>query len=155
MAQTTTFDRCVFCFAPKEENGGCPRCGYASGLCDLPGWWLAPGSILRGRYVVGRNLRSSQEHIAYLGWDLEREQTVEITEYFPEGLVTRDITHCEDVVTVPGKEDRVEEGRQAFFEKAKLFYNCVSRVEEELMMDFFLRNNTCYYVIKRQMRPEF
>ena len=153
MAQTNSFDRCVSCFTPKDA-GGCPKCGYESGLCDQPGWWLAPGSVLKGRYIVGRNLSSNGNQIKYLGWDLEWEQTVEITEYFPEGLVTRDITHCEDVVTVPGKEEQVEAGRQAFFEKAKLFYHCVSRVEETLMMDFFIRNNTCYHVIKRQNRDE-
>jgi len=34
--------------------------------------------------------------------------------------------------------------------RVKLFFNCVSRVEENLLMDFFLRNDTCYYILKRE-----
>lgn len=145
-----TFARCIYCFAPKEEPGECPRCGYDNGLCDLPGWWLSPGTVLKGRYITGRNRSHTDTQITYLAWDLVQERTVELTEYFPEGSVTRDITYCEEVVTVPGHEDTVEKGRQAFFEKAKLFYNCASRVEKDLEMDFFLRNNTCYYALSRK-----
>ena len=44
----------------------------------------------------------------------------------------------------------VELGRQAFFEKARLYYRCAGRVDEQLQMDFFLRNNTCYYTLLQQ-----
>lgn len=152
MGNNMTFQRCIYCFAPKTEQGSCPHCGYDNGLCDLPGWWLSPGTVLKGRYVTGRNLNNTDTEITYLSWDLQLEKTVEIVEYFPEGSVTRDITHSDEVVTVPGHEAVVEAGRQAFFEKAKLYYNCVSRVEKDLQMDFFLRNNTCYYALRRKPR---
>lgn len=150
MGNSIVFDRCTYCFAPKSNPGVCPHCGYDNGLCDPPGWWLSPGTVLKGRYVAGRHLNSTSDEITYLGWDLREKVIVEVVEYFPEGLVTRDITNSEDVQTIPGNEEAVEKGRQAFFEKAKLFYTCVIRVEEELMMDFFVRNNTCYYVRKRK-----
>jgi len=150
MGNTNTFGRCIYCFAPKTGNGPCSSCGYDHGLCDFPGYWLAPGTVLKGRFLVGRNISSNQNQITYLGWDLLRENTVEIVEYFPQSMVTRDITNSDQVVTIPGNEDAIEEGRQTFFEKAKLFFNCVSRVEENLLMDFFLRNDTCYYILKRE-----
>lgn len=150
MGKTNTFDRCIYCFAPKKESGPCLKCGYDHGLCDLPGWWLAPGTVLKGRYVTGKQLSSNTAQIIYLGWDLEREKLIEVVEFFPEGKVTRDITNSDEVVTIPGFEEDVETGRQVFFEKAKLFFNCVSRVEEDLVMDFFLRNNTLYYILRRQ-----
>lgn len=154
MGNNNTFERCIYCFAPKTEQDECPHCGYENGLCDMPGWWLTPGTVLKGRYVTGRNLNSTDTEITYLAWDLAQEKTVEIVEYFPEGSVTRDITHADEVVTIPGCEAAVETGRQAFFEKAKLFYNCVSRVEKDMTMDFFLRNNTCYYALKRRKRKQ-
>lgn len=152
MEQTTAFDRCVSCFAPRTQPGPCGKCGYDHGLCDLPGWMLPPGSLLKGRYVVGRNRGITDRQLSYLGWDLQRQETVDIVEYFPRDLVTRDITLSPEAVIIPGREEQVESGRQQFFERAKLFYNCVSQVEEDLMMDFFLRNNTTYYVLKRH-RP--
>lgn len=145
MGKNTKFDRCIFCFSPLDEGGKCPECGYEDGLCDPPIWWLAPGTVLKGRYITGRHLSDTSTEITYLGWDLRQDSKVEIVEYYPEGWVTRDITHSALVACIPGREEQMDAGCQAFFEKARLFYNCVSRVEN-LMMDFFLRNNTCYYV---------
>ena len=142
-----SFRRCICCFAPKEEPGPCVRCGYENGLCDLPGRWLVPGTILKGRYMVGRSRKGSDSEIRYHGWDLRQEKPVDIVEFFPKGSVTRDITYDDEVVTVPGHEDEVERGRQAFFEKARLYYRCAGRVDAQLQMDFFLRNNTCYYTL--------
>lgn len=148
-----TFDRCIYCFAPKDKPGPCGSCGYDNGLCDPPGWWLSPGTVLKGRYMVGRHLADTPEELCYLGWDLRQEIPVEVVEYFPAAMVTRDITHSEAVSCMPGNEAALEEGKQAFFEKAKLFYHCVSRVEE-LMMDFFVRNGTCYYVRRRKQKSD-
>lgn len=152
METNNRFQRCIYCFAPKTEPGACSHCGYDNGLCDLPGWWLNPGTVLKGRYITGRGRSANDTEITYLGWDLQLEQMVDIVEYFPEGSVTRDITHTDRVVTIPGHEEAVEAGRQAFFEKAKLYYNCVSRVQRVLHMDFFVRNNTCYYALHRNPR---
>lgn len=144
-----TFDRCIYCFAPKAEPGACPACSYEDGLCEQPGWWLTPGTVLKGRYMVGKNLSGTAQELRYLGWDLGTDELVEIVEYYPEDILTRDITHSTCVSCLPGRETELESGKQAFFEKARLFCNCVSRVES-LVMDFFVRNGTCYYVRRRE-----
>lgn len=149
MEKPDEFERCIYCFAKKDTAGICPECGYDNGLCNPPGWWLSPGTVLKGRYVVGRHLNSTPTELTYLGWDLRLETKIEVVEYFPETFVTRDITNSDALSCVPGNEKKFEDGKQAFFEKAKLFYNCVSRVTE-LTMDFFVRNNTCYYVRKKK-----
>lgn len=126
------------------------KCGYEPGACDLPARWLPPGSVLKGRFVTGKVLRHNPNQIVYYGWDLEGEQTVDIVEYFPTELVTRDITFSEDVVVIPGREAQVEAGRQDFSQRARFFYQCISQGEKENpLLDFFFRNNTCYYVMKR------
>lgn len=61
----------------------------------------------------------------------------------------RDITRSEMVSCIPGKERLLDAGKQTFFEKAKTYFLCVVRVED-LKMDFFNRNNTCYYVRKKK-----
>ncbi|MBE6924436.1 MAG: hypothetical protein E7466_04260 [Ruminococcaceae bacterium] len=139
------FERCVYCFGETDGSGPCPHCGYDHGLCDPPAWWLSPGTVLKGRYVAGKNLSSSPTELGYLGWDLERNSPVRIVEYFPKGLVTRDITASERISCIPGGERLLKQGQQRFLEKAKLFYQCVRRVQP-LDMEFFFRNDTCYYV---------
>jgi len=151
MGKVEHFNRCIYCFEKKTAPGSCPVCGYDNGLCDPPGWWLSPGTVLKGHYVVGKHIASTPTEITYLGWDIWMNHDVEVVEYFPEAWVKRDITDSETVSSIPGCEAQIEAGRQAFFEKAKLFYRCVSRVEE-LTMDFFVRNNTCYYVRRKNKK---
>lgn len=126
-------------------------CGYDNGLCCPPGWWLTPGTVLKGRYVVGKNLKSTPVELSYLGWDLQESCEVKIVEYFPEGVITRDITHSEQISCIPGKEAAFQKGCQEFYEKVKLFYDCISRVEEA-KVDFFVRNGTCYYVRRKESK---
>ena len=145
MEERKEFNRCLYCFAEKEAPGPCPACGYEDGLCDFPTWCLPMGTILRGRYLIGQVLSSTETEICYLCWDFLRQQKLQVVEYFPRDLVTRDSTHGPDVICIPGQEEAVEAGKERFFQKAKLFYNCVSRVEQ-IYMDFMVRNHTCYYV---------
>ncbi len=155
MEKPEEFGRCIYCFEPKDRPGPCPACGYDNGLCSPPGWWLSPGTILKGRYVVGQHLKSTPEQLVYLGWDIRKSCRIKVVEYFPVAYVTRDITHSEAVSCIPGCKDDLEKGRQAFFEKAKLFYTCVSRVSKDLDMDFFVRNDTCYCTVpKREAVPD-
>lgn len=149
----TMFERCIYCFAPKSAAGACPVCGYEDGLCDLPAYLLSPGTVLKGKYMVGKLLRQGTEQMCYLGWDIKAQCQVEITEYYPAQLVTRDITNSAAVSCIPNRSAELERGKQAFFERAKLFYNCVSRVQS-VAMDFFVRNNTCYHVRWKEPLPD-
>lgn len=150
MKKIQEFNRCIYCFAEKEENReNCLACGYEDGICDMPGWWLTPGTILKGSYMIGKSLEEKEDELCYLGWDMKRECLVEVTEYYPKAYVKRDITVSEQVNCIPGMETEFEQGKQKFFEKARLFYKCVSRVKS-LEMDFFVRNDTCYYVREKE-----
>mgnify|MGYP003290710243 CR=1 FL=1 len=152
MKKEIIFDRCIYCFGKKEsDTGACPHCGYSNEFGGLPAWWMFPGTVLRGRYIVGRSLKETEDRLSYLGWDLDKQYLVEITEYFPKKYVTRDITASESVSCKPGFEMQFDEGCQQFFEKAKSYFKCIIRVEES-KMDFFKRNNTCYYVRERSAK---
>lgn len=147
MSQESVFERCIYCFANTGGVEPCPRCGYEAGACGTPNWVLRPGAILKGRFVVGKQLDATQDQIKYLGWDLFEQEKMELVEYFPRALVTRDVSAGETVSCIPGHEEELEQGRQAFFEKTKLYYACVCRIEGR-DINFFFRNNTCYYARK-------
>lgn len=152
MGKIEEFNRCIYCFAEREVNrGSCPVCGYENGICNLPLWWLSPGSILKGFYMVGKAITEKEDELIYLGWDMRRNCLIEIAEYFPKENVTRDITVSDRVCCIPGHEIAFEKGKQKFFEKARLYYKCVTRLQE-IDMDFFVRNETCYYVREREQR---
>lgn len=147
MAGTEEFDRCIYCFSPKVYPGPCSSCGYENGLCCDPVWWLSPGTLLKGQYMVGKHLKSTQDTLCYLGWDLQRQCYVQIVECYPEELVTRDITNSEQISCFPGKEAALEAACREFQEKANRCSECADRAGET-PLDVFSRNGTCYYVCK-------
>lgn len=134
-----SFHRCPHCFAPLTETGTCTACGEQEAAPNR----LRPGTILKGRYMAGDALSQSPEDIRYRGWDLAKNTQVEIAEFFPQSLVTRDNSQC--VVCPCEHKAEFEAGKQAFFERAKQFYDCLKASSRETM-DFFVRNDTCYYV---------
>ena len=99
--------------------------------------------------MTGKLLEEREKELIYLGWNLEKEQMVEVHEYFPEEWLERDVTASDQVNCRPGMEEAFDKGRQEFFEKAKLYYQCTSRIRD-VFMDFFVRNGTCYYVRERK-----
>jgi len=61
---------CYNCFKEKPAGGVCPFCGYdGSGESTKYPLALKPGSILNGRYTVGRVLGQGGFGITYIAQD--------------------------------------------------------------------------------------
>ena len=52
----------------KESDGPCEKCGYSNDAPYLPSY-LAPGTILNDRYIVGKLLSYNGEGATYIGFD--------------------------------------------------------------------------------------
>jgi len=126
----------------------CPHCGYnqktaQSSLC------MKPGSILYGKYLVGRILGQGGFGMTYIGYDLKLEGKVAIKEYFPMGNATRSGEESNQVewnTTVfdsfqwqRGCENFLKEARR--MEKMSSFSNIVR------VRDTFTENGTAYIVM--------
>lgn len=68
---------------PVGEDGVCPSCGLTSGTYTPLPHHIPPGTVLMGRYLVGRVLGEGGFGITYIGCDLRLELKVAIKEYFP------------------------------------------------------------------------
>lgn len=75
---------------PKDtnENGICKICGYNESAPHLPSY-LAPGTVLNERYIVGKLKSYNGESASYMGFDTITESKVIIKEYMPDTLCTR------------------------------------------------------------------
>ncbi|MCM1224526.1 MAG: hypothetical protein NC548_59770, partial [Lachnospiraceae bacterium] len=65
--------RCIGCMEEMREDGGrfCPHCGYDnSKTAPEPPYAMRPGTILHGRYLMGRVLGQGGFGITYIGFDL-------------------------------------------------------------------------------------
>lgn len=81
--------RCLNCMEEyQEKDTVCPYCGCKENP-DTPEGVMEPGSILRGRYIIGAVKRQDEADILYMGWDALFTRKVLIMEYFPENMVCR------------------------------------------------------------------
>lgn len=85
------FNLCYGCMNPKDcdENGVCRVCGFDENAPSLPSY-LAPGVMLRDRYVVGKLLSYNGESANYIGFDTITQSKVVIKEYMPDTLCERE-----------------------------------------------------------------
>ena len=79
---------CPYCVSKITQGDSCPYCSYA-GVYKTPEHHLKPGSPLHRRYLVGRSLREDKNCILYLGRDMQKDEKVTITEYYPAETVKR------------------------------------------------------------------
>ena len=58
---------CPYCMTPVGEDGVCPNCGLTSGTYTPLPHHIPPGTVLMGRYLVGRVLGEGGFGITYIG----------------------------------------------------------------------------------------
>ena len=97
---------CFGCFQDKEPGSFCPHCGFNENE-EQPYLALPLGTLLNGRYMVGKVLGVGGFGITYLGYDLTLEIKVAIKEYMPSSIAARNVDRYN--VTLTG---RVEEDYQ-------------------------------------------
>ena len=79
------------CLGCMEKTGGakeCPHCGYCEGDGHIASY-LIPGTMLKGRYLIGRLICYNGESGLYIGYDMAEERKVTVREYMPETLCAR------------------------------------------------------------------
>ena len=110
---------------------------------------LRKGTRLIGRYTIERVLGQGGFGITYLGIDELHEKKVAIKEFFPQGIVTRNIEY-EDAVTVTfvGEKDNYNKGKEKFLKEARIMARFSKDEGIVKAQDFFEINNTAYSVME-------
>ena len=139
---------CEHCFSEIEENADkCPNCSSEKNNSKYP-TALPEGTILAGRYVVGRVLGKGGFGITYLCYDTRENKTVAVKEYLPDHLTHRNTGETQ-VSTYSGEtEEYFRTGAQKFFEEAKLVSNFNGNPNIISVYEFFYENNTTYFVME-------
>ena len=86
------FKRCYGCMRELDAPGAvCPHCGFdnTSDPEKQPEHMLKCGTVLNGRYTVGRSMGQGGFGITYLGFDSWLDVPVCIKEYYPAGGASR------------------------------------------------------------------
>ena len=110
---------------------------------------LRKGTRLIGRYIIESVLGQGGFGITYLGIDELHEKKVAIKEFFPQGIVTRNIEYQDTVtVTFVGEKENYEKGKERFLKEARTMAKFSKDEGIVKALDFFEINNTAYIVME-------
>ncbi len=139
---------CGNCFREFSEEGvSCPGCGWdpAENTQKCP-HALRTGSILNGRYILGKALGQGGFGITYLAWDIQTDQKVAIKEFFPETMVTRTGDH--NVTPFAGqRQENFAYGMQCFLSEARNLAQFLGVKNIVGIHSYFEENGTAYFAM--------
>ncbi len=140
---------CYGCLEEKPEGAiVCPYCGFDA---TAPGYYplaLPLGSILAGRYLVGRPLGQGGFGVTYLAYDLVLEIKVAIKEYLPSGMVNREGDHSTVVLLSRRNEADFKTNKDKFLDEARILAKLADSPNIVKVQNYFLENNTAYFAME-------
>lgn len=141
--------RCLGCMDFfEEEFEVCPNCGYVVGQTVEEPIHLVPGTLLHGRYILGKVLGFGGFGATYIAWDKKLMQKVAIKEYLPSEFSTR-IPGKMDVTVFSGdKSEQFNAGLVKFIEEAKHLAKFQNEPGIIKVFDTFEANKTAYIVME-------
>ncbi len=146
---------CMGCMREKSSEGICPYCGFSlekrlEENAQKGVHHLQPGSILNGRYMVGKVLGEGGFGITYIGWNLNLDIPIAIKEYFPNGFAMRNAGQTNTVSRLTGgeKEEYYVKQRKRFLDEAKILGKLEILDSIVSVKDCFAENGTAYIVME-------
>ena len=141
--------KCYGCFRDKPDGQEiCPFCGYnpseAKGKYPAA---LPEGTVLAGRYIVGRVLGQGGFGITYIAEDYKTKEIVAIKEYFPETLALR----LDGRTLSSYSDERMESfeyGKKCFLEEADTLSKFIDNNNICRILSYFEENGTAYFAME-------
>ncbi|TCL59235.1 parallel beta-helix repeat protein [Hydrogenispora ethanolica] len=140
-----------FCLGCMTENSGtdvCPHCGWKKTAVPESALFLRPGTVLKGRYLIGRVLGYGGFGITYLAYDLDLHMKLAIKEYLPHHLVTRTLESATVSVYSGAARDCFAAGLQKFITEARMLAKFNAHPCIVSVYGFFKQNGTAYMVME-------
>ena len=140
---------CPYCMAYIGQEEVCPACGRRPAEFEPSPFHLPPGTLLRGKYLVGSVLGEGGFGITYVGRDLTLDMKVAIKEFYPRDMVSRSAASSTWVyVLKSGAGEGYEKGKDRFLHEARVLALLEKQPAIVRVRDFFEDNNTAYIVME-------
>lgn len=141
--------RCLGCMEEyQDEFHMCPLCGYEEGTPPKEPYHMLPGTILSGKYLVGKVLGFGGFGVTYIGYDTKLERKVAIKEYLPGEYSTRMPGTTEVLTHDEEKSKQFQKGLSKFVEEAKILAKMQDCNGVVKIYDSFMENSTAYIVME-------
>lgn len=136
------------CCLSEIESEPCRFCGFEKAGEREEVGVLAAGSVLLGKYIVGKVIEKGGFGITYLAYDIKNEKKVAIKEYYPSALAARGGDGCTVVMTDSEEAAVFKNGIEKFYEEASLVSRFNGNPAIVSVYEFFYENDTAYFVME-------
>ncbi len=146
---------CRGCFSElRNMEMRCPYCGFDRRAYerDRRPEVLPVNTILHGTYLLGKCIGKGGFGITYIGWHINLEKTVAIKEFYPAGVVFRDMKSEQDQNTISIRltdsayRDEYQKSIQGFLKEARTLAK-IDLPGVVTVHDCFEENGTVYLVM--------
>ena len=141
--------RCYGCMREYgDEYEICPYCGYVRGEKAEEAIHIEPGTMLSGRYLIGRAVGSGGFGVTYIAWDTKDEHKVAIKEYLPSEFATRIPGQTQVSVFSGDKTQQFSDGLDKFMDEARRLAKFKKEKGIVNIYDSFEENGTAYIIME-------
>ena len=139
---------CYTCFRETDDTiAVCPHCGEIINDQPKEPIYLAPGTVLAQRYVLGHCVGAGGFGIIYRAWDRHHEAVVAVKEFFAGRLVTR-AAGTKDVIINKKSQTEFMYRKNRFLAEARNMAMFGAHRSIPNVYEFFEENNTAYIVME-------
>lgn len=138
---------CMGCMNQIEDNENtCPLCGFNETTLRQESYYLKPGTIIGGKYIVGKVLAYGGVAISYLGMDAEFNKKVVVKEYLPNDFSTRSEGEKEITIYSGDAQAQFEQGLSNFLNESSRIQNMGKLEGVATVYDCVAENDTGYVI---------
>lgn len=140
---------CENCFSEMKTSGDfCTDCGYNPSQSVGDPTMLKPGSVLLGKYVVGKVIGKGGFGVTYVAYDVTTQKKVAIKEYFPYGVALRAPGTTTVSVSSMDNAEAFKMGAEKFYNEAKMVSRFNGNPNIVGVHEFFYENDTVYFAME-------
>ncbi len=139
---------CENCFSEWTVGTFCTRCGYNPSVTVTDPSMLKPGSVLLGKYIVGKVIGKGGFGVTYVAYDVTANKKAAIKEFFPYGVALRAPGTATVSVASMDNAEAFKMGAERFYNEAKLVSKFNGNPNIVGVHEFFYENDTVYFAME-------
>ncbi len=141
--------RCYCCMQLFDDRFElCPHCGFVVGSPPAMVNHLPYGTVLQGRYTIGKALGHGGFGITYIAWDNAEQSIVAVKEFFPHSISIRNPGEKEVYCYVDDSLRTYSEGIKKMLDEGRRLSRFMENENIVDVYNFFEENNTAYIVME-------